>query len=97
MAINNHEPSIGISIQESTGINLSCYPVVVHSGSQPGKRNPIEKAFKPISIQAPNQEPPLELHSKAVPRVEAHHRVNGPDPGRNSGGRQIIKKKLKKN
>ena len=36
--------------------------------------------------------PALELHSRAAPIVEAHHRVNGPDTGRNSGGRQIEKK-----
>ena len=46
-----------------------------------------------IGIEAPNQEPALELHSRAAPSVEAHHRVNGPDTGRNSGGRRIIKKK----
>ena len=28
---------------------------------------------------APNQEPALEIHSRAAPSVEAHHRVNGPD------------------
>ena len=37
--------------------------------------------------EAPNQEPVLELHSRAVPSVEVHHCVNGPDTGRNSGGR----------
>ena len=26
-----------------------------------------------------------------MPSVEAHHRVNGPDTGRNSGGRRIKK------
>ena len=39
---------------------------------------------------APNQEPALELHSRAAPSVEAHHHVNGPDTGRNSRGRWII-------
>ena len=39
-------------------------------------------------IQANNQEPALELHSRAVPSVEAYNLVNGPDTGRNSGGRQ---------
>ena len=33
---------------------------------------------------APNQEPALELHSRTVPSVEAHHHVNSPDTGRNS-------------
>ena len=36
-------------------------------------------------------EPALELHSRAVPSVEAHHSVNGPNTGRNSGGRRVIK------
>ena len=34
--------------------------------------------------------PALELHSRAAPSVEAHHRVNSPNTGRNSGGGQII-------
>ena len=41
---------------------------------------------------APNQEPTLELYSRAAPSVVAYHRVNGPDTGRKSGGRQIIKR-----
>ena len=36
----------------------------------------------------------LELHSRAVPSVEAHQRSIGPDVERNSGGRRIIKKTL---
>ena len=32
----------------------------------------------------------LPLHSRAAPSVEAHHHVNSPDTGRNSGGRCII-------
>ena len=55
--------------------------------------NPIDKALKPIWIQAPNQKPALELHSRAAPSVEAHHRSVGPDAGRNSGGRLITKNK----
>ena len=35
--------------------------------------------------------PALKLHSGAAPSVEAHHRVNGPDRGRNSGARWIKK------
>ena len=42
----------------------------------------------------PESEPAQELHSRAVPSVEAHHRSVGPDTGRNSGGRLIIKKIL---
>ena len=38
-----------------------------------------------------DQEPALELHSRAVPSVDAHHGVNGPDTGSNSGGRRIKK------
>ena len=38
-----------------------------------------------------NHEPALELHSRAAPSVEAHHRINGPDTERNSGGRWIKK------
>ena len=34
----------------------------------------------------------LEQHSRAEPSVEAHHRVNGQDTGRNSRGRRTIKK-----
>ena len=37
-------------------------------------------------------EPALELHRRAVPSVEAHHGVSGPDTGRISGGRRIVKK-----
>ena len=51
---------------------------------------PIDEALNLNWIQAPNQSPHLsyiaELHQ------EAHHRVNNPNTGRNSGGRQIIKK-----
>ena len=35
-----------------------------------------------IIKHAPSQEPFLELHSRAVPNVEAHHSVNSPDTGR---------------
>ena len=38
---------------------------------------------------SPKSEPALELISRAVPSVEAHHRSVGPDAGRNSGWRQI--------
>ena len=41
---------------------------------------------------SPKSEPILELHSRAALSVEAHHHVNGPDTGKNSGGRWIIKK-----
>ena len=41
---------------------------------------------------SPKSEPALELHSRDAPSVEAHHRVNGPNAGRNSGGRRIINK-----
>ena len=43
-------------------------------------------------VTSPKSEPALELISRASPSVEAHHRSVGPDKGRNSGGRQIIKK-----
>ena len=43
----------------------------------------------------PKSEPALELPSRAAPSVEAHHRSDGPDTGRNSGGRRIIKTKRK--
>ena len=39
-----------------------------------------------------DKEPALELQSRAEPSVEAHHPVNGPDTGRNSGGRRTGKK-----
>ena len=45
--------------------------------------------------KALNQDPALELHSRTVPSVEAHHHVNGPDTGSNSKGRQIKKEKKK--
>ena len=54
----------------------------------------IDKALKPIWLQALNQEPALELHSRAAPSVEAHHCVNSPDTGRNSGGRRTVKKPI---
>ena len=40
-------------------------------------------------------EPAQELHSRAVPSVEAPQRVNRSYTGRNSSGRRIIKKNLK--
>ena len=40
---------------------------------------------------SPKSEPAIELHSRAAPSVEAHHSFSGPDQGRNSGGRWIIK------
>ena len=40
-------------------------------------------------IKAPNQEPALELQSRAEPSVEAHHRVNGLDTRGNSRVRRI--------
>ena len=43
---------------------------------------------------SPKSEPALEPHSRAVPSVEAHHHVNCPNTGRNSGGRGIKKVKL---
>ena len=36
-------------------------------------------------------QPALELHSRAVPNVVVHHRVNRPDTERISGERQIKK------
>ena len=42
--------------------------------------------------KSPKSEPALELISRAVPSVEAHHCSVGSDAGRNSGGRQIMKK-----
>ena len=44
--------------------------------------------------KSPKSEPALELHSIAAPSVEAHQRVSGPNTGRNSGERQIIKKSV---
>ena len=60
---------------------------MVHSGSQPGKRNPIDKALKTNLDTSPKS----ELISRAAPSVEAHHRSVGPDTGRNSGGKRIKK------
>ena len=36
-------------------------------------------------------EPTLVLHSRAVPSVDAHHHISGPNTERNSGGRRIKK------
>ena len=44
-----------------------------------------------VWIQALNQEPAQGLHNGALPSVEAHHHVNGPDTGSNSGGRRTKK------
>ena len=44
------------------------------------------------SVIRPESELAQELTSRAAPRVEAHHRVNGPDTGINSRGRRTIKK-----
>ena len=41
---------------------------------------------------SPKSEPALELKSRAVPSVKAHHPVSGPNTGRNSGGRRIKNK-----
>ena len=46
-------------------------------------------------LQASNQEPTLELHSRATPSVEAHDNVNGTDTGRNSRGRKADKKNIR--
>ena len=51
-----------------------------------------EKGIKENDNKSPNQEPALELHSRAEPSVEAHHSSVGPDTGRNSGGRRIENK-----
>ena len=32
-----------------------------------------------VKLYAPNQEPALELHSRAAPNVEAYHRTVAPD------------------
>ena len=40
---------------------------------------------------SPKSEPALELHTRAPPSVEAHHRSDGPETGRNSEGRRIKK------
>ena len=69
---------------------INVYPVTVHSGSQPGKRNPIYKALQTNMDTSPKSEPALELRSRAAPSVEAHHHLDSPDTGRNSGGRLII-------
>ena len=46
----------------------------------------------PVSLDtSPKSEPALELLSRAVPIVEAHHRSVGPDTGRNSRVRRIKK------
>ena len=38
---------------------------------------------------SPKSEPVLELHNRAMPSVEALHRVSGSNTGRNSGERRI--------
>ena len=55
-----------------------------------------EMAFRYSNNRVPGslgclQYPTLELHSGVAPSVEAHHRVNGPKTGKNSGGRWIKK------
>ena len=35
------------------------------------------------NIESPKSEPALELRSRAKPSVDAHHRSDGPDTGRN--------------
>ena len=47
--------------------------------------NRTEYNSKSLDI-SPESEPAQEQQSRTVSRVEAHHRVNGPDTGRNSGG-----------
>ena len=39
-----------------------------------------------------NQEPALEVHSRAASSVEAHHCDRGPTTVRNYGGRHMMKK-----
>ena len=53
----------------------------------------IEPSDTIVPKKAPNQEPTLELHSRAAPSVEAHHCVNGPD--RKKFRRKADKKKLR--
>ena len=45
-----------------------------------------------VYIYSLKSEPVLLLISRAAPSVEANYRSVGPDTGRNSGGRWIIKK-----
>ena len=42
------------------------------------------------NINGHKSESALELHSRAAPSVEAHHRVSGPNTERNSQGRRMI-------
>ena len=50
---------------------------------------------KPSTLSgSPKSEPALEIHRRAAPCVEAHHRVSGPITGRNSRGRRIKKENL---
>ena len=64
------------------------------------KNNHVAEAHEPSigivceSLISPKSEPALEPHSSAAPSLKAHHHVNGPDTGRNSGGRWI--KKIKR-
>ena len=71
---------------------LSCYPDTVHSGSQPGKRNPIDKA-----LNSSEYKPQIRARPRATWQgcaVEAHRRVSGPSTGRNSGRRRIKKSEI---
>ena len=51
----------------------------------------LRNSFVPSYLTHTLSSPESELHSRAAPSVEAHHRSVGPDTGRNSGGRQIKK------
>ena len=51
----------------------------------------LDKAHKTNLDASPKSYPALEIISRAAPSVEAHHRSVGPDAGRNSGRRRIIK------
>ena len=46
--------------------------------------------------KCPESDPAQELPNTTVPRVEAHHCVNGHEIGRNSRGKRTITKRKKK-
>ena len=64
--------------------NLFFFGLYLHMEEEPNWQNP-----QPHLDTSPKSEPAQEQQSRAVPSVEAHHHVNGPDTGKNTGGRWI--------
>ena len=101
MIINDMLTGIGFALQYPFSFILDklrfiwlTLPINIHI-TDSHQKNGLGKRMEAMQ-KGPTSEPALELQSRAVPSVEAHHRVNSPDTGRNLGGRRIKKHPLRK-